>query len=117
MSYYHTHISTNKKLQKEMDGVFEKYRLFKYLTADNEYEDNEEIKKYKDYCQQIEKAVNKLPEPERVLIQERYMKDDYISDYKVYYDILMISPPTFGKRRKKAFEKLDMYLSAIKICS
>lgn len=98
-----------KKLYKDMDSLFDKYRTCKYLTYSEEIE-TDDIKKYSEFCQQIEKVVNHLPDPEKAVIEERYMKDDYITDCEVFADILCIPFAYFDKRRLKAFEKLDSYL-------
>jgi hypothetical protein len=98
----------SKGLHKEMTDMFQKYRMCRYLVAEN----NE----YQDYCQMVEYVVNLLPEKEKEVIMERYMKDDYVKDYHVYYDLLMISQPTFSDRRNKAFERLDLYLRTFKMC-
>lgn len=69
------------------------------------------------HCEKIEKAVRRLHPKERLLIEERYMKDDYqgqyIKDYQVYS--FVFNPPitakTYDKIRWKAFYKLALALN------
>lgn len=67
----------------------------------------------KEYVEQIERAVEQLPELEQKVIRYRYMcKDyDYISDYYVYNFQVPMSANTYRKVRNRAFRKLhDMLL-------
>ncbi|WP_336774246.1 ArpU family phage packaging/lysis transcriptional regulator [Paenibacillus sp. MMO-58] len=61
------------------------------------------------YCEWIERHVKKLPHKERMLIVERYMKDDYVKDFAVY-QLLEVSQGTYTKIRWKAFYKLALAL-------
>lgn len=62
----------------------------------------------KELVERIEKAVEQLPDLEQRIIKLRYMCKDhnYISDYTVYEYKLPMSPNTYRKIRKQAFEKL-----------
>ncbi|MCA0754852.1 transcriptional regulator [Paenibacillus sp. N4] len=64
------------------------------------------------YCTKIERAVARLHPKERLLIEERYMKDDYVYDWTVYQQIFNppISAGTYTKIRWKAFYKLALAL-------
>ncbi|CAH1058786.1 ArpU family phage packaging/lysis transcriptional regulator [Paenibacillus pseudetheri] len=71
----------------------------------------------KDYCERIERIVNRLPRMEKFLIETKYMSNDhdYITHEKVY--TLEFAPPissrTYGKLRWKAFYKLALHLNLI----
>lgn len=131
-----------KETQKAVEEALSKYRLYKYLSFEDReasitanYEVSEggrgnkisdqtsavaifnvdEQEKRKKYCDQIEKAVNELPEMERFLIKERYMtkESEYITDYNVYcykFDP-PISAPTYYKIRWRAIYKLSLILN------
>lgn len=102
-----------KAMRRKIAGVFEKYRLYKYLTFEereanitasyeprfhgktNKVADqtsqvaiyNADMKREREaFCKLIEQAVERLPEQERILLMERYMgRDaDYITDQNVY---------------------------------
>ncbi|WEK53271.1 MAG: transcriptional regulator [Candidatus Cohnella colombiensis] len=99
--------------QKAVEAALEKYRLSKYLDADereasitagyterfhgptNTTSDQtasiaisnaDWAAKRKQYCDRMERAVSRLPRMERFLLQERYMCEDaeYLTDYNVY---------------------------------
>jgi len=126
-----------KATQKAVEAALERYRLYKYLTFDEReatitasYEAREggrtnvtsdqtasiaihnvdEQERRRQYCERIERAVNRLPRMERFLIQERYMSEDaqYITDLNVYS--FKFQPPinkdTYAKIRWRAFYKL-----------
>ncbi|WP_162487507.1 ArpU family phage packaging/lysis transcriptional regulator [Paenibacillus sp. LC231] len=65
----------------------------------------------KAYCEKVERAVKRLHPKERMLIQERYMKEDYVFDYVIYTQIMGISEGTYYKYRWKAFYKLALILN------
>jgi ArpU family phage transcriptional regulator len=131
-----------KATQAKVEENLEKYRLFKYLTFEereasitssstprfhgttNQTSDQtasiaifnvDEQEKRKQYCERIERAVNRLPKMERFLIEERYMsaEAEYLTDYNVY--CFKFQPPiserTYSKIRWKAFYKLALNLN------
>lgn len=65
----------------------------------------------KAYCEKVERAVKRLHPKERLLIQERYMKEDYVFDYVIFTQIMCISEATYYKYRWKAFYKLALILN------
>ncbi|TCZ76089.1 hypothetical protein E0485_14680 [Paenibacillus albiflavus] len=64
------------------------------------------------YISTVEKAVEMLDEPEREIIEMRYMQKDYICDYHVY-DQLGIGNPTYRRRRDAAMERLNVLLETV----
>lgn len=72
------------------------------------------IEMYK-YCRRIEQEVEKLQPEEKLIIQERYMKD-YVKDYQVYnfHFNPPISPNTYRDIRRRALIKLGHGLGLIK---
>lgn len=107
---------TKNEFIKKMDALFEKYRICKYITIDFDDSQPEEFENYRGFCELIESLVQKLPELEQTIIKERYMKDDNVLDKTVFKDILLISRKKYILRRKKAFQKIDLYLNPIKFC-
>lgn len=63
------------------------------------------------YCEKVERSVKRLHPKERLLIEERYMKEDYVFDYVIYSQILEISEATYYKYRWKAFYKLALLMN------
>lgn len=65
------------------------------------------------FCDRVERAVKRLHPKERLLIEERYMKSDYVFDYVVYNQLFNppISHVTYGRIRWKAFYKLALALN------
>ncbi|MBO9599699.1 MAG: transcriptional regulator [Cohnella sp.] len=131
-----------KATQKAVEAALERYRLNKYLTfeereasvtASYELRDGgrtnvtsdqtaaiamhnvDEREKRRQFCEWIERAVNRLPRMERFLISERYMSADaqYITDYNVYTQ--QFQPPISEKKyaiiRWRAFYKLALSLN------
>lgn len=131
-----------KATQRAVESALEKYRIFKYLTFEereaaitgsseprfhgqtNQISDqtgriamyNVDQQEYrKHYCERIERAVKRLPNMERFLIEERYMSNegDYITDMQVY--CFKFQPPisamTYAKIRWKAFYRLSLNLN------
>lgn len=84
---------------KVINSTFEHYRMRRFVIG-TERED--------EFINYIVQAVNRLPEEEKVLIEERYMKSDYIKDRQVYTCKLdyPISKDTYVKRRNRAILKL-----------
>lgn len=133
-----------KKIKKVVEGAFEDYRYFKNsiheekeatITASynerfhgptNETSDQTaDVAIYnvdgpaarKAYCEKIERAVNSLYQKERLLITERYMKDEYMNDLKVYSFIFNppISKETYSKIREKAFYRLALRFDDLRL--
>lgn len=131
-----------KATQKAVEEALSKYRLYKYLsfeeretsiTANYEVSEGGKGNKISDqtssvaiynvdqqnfrkqFCERIEKAVNRLPRMERFLIEERYMtnESEYITDYNVYS--FKFNPPitakTYAKIRWRAFYRLALNLN------
>ena len=67
------------------------------------------------YCERIERIVERLNDRERLLLRERYMKQDDVFDYKVYNHVFdpPISKDTYVKVRTGAFYKMALTLSAM----
>lgn len=107
---YSPELSKNQKkfVADVINGLFEKYRLFKYLTSDNICED-ENRGEWETFCKEIESVVERLPDEEREIICSRYMVDDYVKDQEVYKE-LDISHVLYAKRREKAFGKIAFFL-------
>ncbi|MGG3504698.1 ArpU family phage packaging/lysis transcriptional regulator [Paenibacillus lautus] len=133
-----------KKTQAAVEEVLEKYRIFKTITFE-EREANvtssisdvprsftgttsdqtgdiaihnvfvPEMRR--SFCERVERAVNKLYPKERLLITERYMKDNRVTDIKMY--TFVFNPPmsrdTYVKIRWTAFYSLAFNLSYFKI--
>jgi len=103
----------NKKTKSAVEGIMEKYRLYKYVsfeereasttaswsdtpkgftgtksdqTANIAIHNVDQRAARKSFCERVERAVNELPKMERFLIQKRYMTNDsdYITDHHVY---------------------------------
>ncbi|AKF92701.1 ArpU family phage packaging/lysis transcriptional regulator [Brevibacillus laterosporus] len=133
-----------RKTQKAVEKKLEDYRLCKYLAFEereastiagyterfhgstNVTSDqtasiaihNVDMKSYqKNYCEWIERAVKRLHPKERLLIEARYMREDYdgdyVKDYQVYNFVFNppISAATYDKIRWKAFYKLALFLN------
>lgn len=128
-----------KKTQAAVEAALEKYRIYKYLTFEEKeasttssfnerfhgptnvtIDQTAQIATHnvdvpaarKAYCDRIERAVKRLHPKERLLIEERYMKDDYVFDYVVYNQVFNppISEGTYVKIRWKAFYRLALAL-------
>ena len=130
--------ATQRKVEEEL----EKYRLYKYLAFEereasitassevryhgptNQTSDqtgdiaiyNADMERFrKNYCERVERAVARLPQKERFLIEKRYMSMDseYITDLNVYNYKFQppISAATYAKYRWKAFYRLALSLN------
>lgn len=110
-----------KKLQKELEKRFQRYRIFQILLAFEGGLDGEEDsflykpevqKKRREFCRLLDAAVNHLPEPEQEVIKKRYLANDadYITDIDFYTNTLQVSGVTYTKYRDRAFEKLALML-------
>jgi ArpU family phage transcriptional regulator len=62
------------------------------------------------YCERLERVVRRLSHKERTIIEERYMKDDYVRDIEVYARIMPMDIKTYMKYRRSAFYKLAFAL-------
>lgn len=131
-----------KATQKAVEAALERYRLYKFLVPDEReanitasYELREggrsnvtsdqtasiaihnidEQERRRQFCERIERAVNRLPRMERFLITERYLVADaqYLTDYNVYTQQFQppISETTYAKIRWRAFYKLALSLN------
>ncbi|WP_028609763.1 ArpU family phage packaging/lysis transcriptional regulator [Paenibacillus harenae] len=133
-----------KKTQRAVESALDKYRICKYLTHEEREASitagyNERFHgptnttsdqtaqiaihnvdapaERKAFCERVERAVRRLHPKERLLIEQRYMREDYegeyMNDMKVYSFIFNppISPVTYDKIRWKAFYKLALDLN------
>lgn len=131
-----------KETQQAVENELEKYRLFKYLdfeekeafiTASSEERfhgptnqtsdqtgsiaiyNADQQKMRQAFINRVERAVARLPNLERFLIEERYMSQEteYLTDYNVYSFKFQppISEKTYSKIRWKAFYKLALNLN------
>ncbi|SDC07545.1 ArpU family phage packaging/lysis transcriptional regulator [Shouchella lonarensis] len=126
--------------RKEIEDVFEQYRLYKHFdyeerqvgttsflkdivvsqsgtsdqTASIAIHNVDTSVDRERFCEKVERAVQRLPEMERFLIEKRYMSSDaeYLTDTKVYNYVF--DPPIgvkfYYKLRWKAFYKLALAL-------
>lgn len=131
-----------RKTQAAIEGAMEKYRIYKTITFEerearltSSYQEtpsgytgttsdstartaiyNVDMPAARAaYCERIERIVERLNERERLLVRERYMKQDDVFDYKVYNHIFdpPISKDTYVKVRTGAFYKMALSLSAM----
>lgn len=129
-----------KRTQSAVEGALERYRIFsimafeereavitasyqeRYHGPTNQTSDQtasvaihnvDASAQRRAYCDWIEQAVKRLHPKERLLIEERYMKQDYIYDYQIYSNVFdpPISEGTYYKLRWKAFYKLALILN------
>ena len=96
------------KIRKAVVKELARYRLSK-LTVENS--DNDNVA----FHQMIERAIERLPTPERFLIEARYLStnSEYLTDYHVYN--LKFDPPissvTYTKIRDTAMIKISLFLN------
>lgn len=96
------------KIRKAVVKELARYRVSK-LAAENSNNDNVA------FHQMIERAIERLPTPERFLIEARYLSanSEYLTDYHVYN--LKFNPPisamTYTKIRDAAMIKISLYLN------
>jgi len=94
------------KIRKAVVKELARYRISKFTDPDN---DNVV------FHQMIERAIERLPTPERFLIEARYLSanSEYLTDYHVYN--LKFNPPisamTYTKIRDAAMIKISLYLN------
>ncbi len=96
------------KIRKAVVKELARYRLSKF-TLENS--DNDDVA----FHQMIERAIERLPTPERFLIEARYLSanSEYLTDYHVYN--LKFDPPissvTYTKIRDTAMIKISLFLN------
>ncbi|WP_028547050.1 ArpU family phage packaging/lysis transcriptional regulator [Paenibacillus taiwanensis] len=126
--------------RRNVEAVFEKYRMYKQIgyevretrltssytarvhgetnrisdqTGDIAADNVDIPEKMRAYCERVEKAVSRLPEKERQLITDRYLKDDDVYDYQVYN--FTFDPPlteySYYKLKWRAVSKLAISLN------
>ncbi|TDX93500.1 UNVERIFIED_CONTAM: hypothetical protein BJ099_12535 [Lysinibacillus xylanilyticus] len=94
------------KIRKAVVKELARYRISKFTDPDN---DNVA------FHQMIERAIERLPTPERFLIEARYLSanSEYLTDYHVYN--LKFDPPissvTYTKIRDTAMIKISLFLN------
>src|SRR5690625_1985906 len=134
---------TYNEIRQDIELIFDEYRKHKYYTLfidtvnvsvtskideigggrSNKISDNvanEAIKladkkqEAREFVEQVEQAVDQLPEIEKELITLRYMSrnHNYISDYTVYEVNMHISDKTYRKIRERAFKKIHTMLNS-----
>ncbi|MCM3294225.1 hypothetical protein M3661_29500 [Paenibacillus sp. MER 180] len=104
---------TKKEVKAAIEQVFERYRHFNILNKLNLSEVPEEAH----ICRTIDDIVAGLDPIEKQIIQERYMKQNRVTDMQVYSFKLdpPISAVTYAKIRSMAFEKLLLAFSELGI--
>jgi len=96
------------KIRKAVVKELARYRISKFNV---ENPDNENVA----FHQMIEQAIERLPTPERFLIEARYLSvnSEYLTDYHVYN--LKFDPPissvTYTKIRDTAMIKISLFLN------
>lgn len=129
-----------KKTQAAVEAALDKYRIFKMVTFEEREagttagyserfhgptnvtsDQTAQIAIYNvdtpamrlAYCEKIERAVARLAQREKLLITERYMKEDYVFDYVVFNQIFdpPISESKYYKLKWRAFYKLALILN------
>ncbi|QPA56111.1 hypothetical protein [Lysinibacillus sphaericus] len=94
------------KIRKAVVKELARYRLSKFTDPDNDKVA---------FHQMIERAIERLPTPERFLIEARYLSanSEYLTDYNVYN--LKFDPPissvTYTKIRDTAMIKISLFLN------
>ncbi|TVX88356.1 ArpU family phage packaging/lysis transcriptional regulator [Paenibacillus agilis] len=126
--------------RRNVEAVLEKYRMYKQIgyevketrltstytvrshgptnrvtdqTGDIAADNVDIPEKMRTYCERVEKAAQRLPEKERQIITERYLKEDGVYDYQVYS--FTFDPPlseySYYKLKWKAISKLAISLN------
>lgn len=104
----HLTIAEKVKIRKAVVKELACYRISKF-TVENP--DNDNLA----FHQMIERAIERLPTPERFLIEARYLSvnSEYLTDYHVYN--LKFDPPissvTYTKIRDTAMIKISLFLN------
>ncbi|WII36840.1 hypothetical protein [Paenibacillus thiaminolyticus] len=93
-----------KEMKTAIEEVFRSYRFHSFLNRIDVTEIPEEAR----LCKAIDDVVSNLDPDEQLLIRERYMKQERITDTQVYSSVFdpPISAVTYGKIRYRAFQKL-----------
>ncbi|RJG26681.1 hypothetical protein [Paenibacillus thiaminolyticus] len=93
-----------KEMKTAIEKVFKSYRFHSFLNRIDVAEIPEEAR----LCKAIDEVVSNLDPDEQLLIRERYMKRERITDTQVYSFAFepSISAVTYMKIRSRAFEKL-----------
>ncbi|BFH66226.1 hypothetical protein J27TS7_10720 [Paenibacillus dendritiformis] len=93
-----------KAMKTAIEGVFKTYRFYNFMNNIKLAETPEEAR----WCQAIDEVVANLDPDEQLIIRERYMKRERITDTQVYSFAFepSISAVTYMKIRSRAFEKL-----------
>lgn len=126
-----------KKTRQAVIDAMDKYRICKYLTADEReasttasYSDMPrsntgvtsdqtasiavhnvaQQQARKDYCERVERAVSRLDKRGRILMTERYMRDEDIKDIDIYMEHLKVSPVTYTKIKWRTFYKFALIM-------
>ncbi|BFH15855.1 hypothetical protein WJ0W_003335 [Paenibacillus melissococcoides] len=104
-----------KAMKTAIEGVFKTYRFHNFINKINLAETPEEAR----WCQAIDDVVSNLDPDEQLLIRERYMKRERITDLQVYSFTFdpSISAVTYMKIRSRAFEKLLQAFSMLGLLS
>lgn len=131
--------TVKKEIRSTLEELLERYHLSKYtlfkaressITASYSDRSNgptnvisnptvhtaihnvDEPTRRKAFCEQVEQAVGQLPEKERFLITERYMRRDIPFDFVIYK--MRMSPPvgegTYTRIKLRAFTLLALML-------
>lgn len=104
----HLTIAEKVNIRKAVVKELACYRISKF-TVENP--DNDNLA----FHQMIERAIERLPTPERFLIEARYLSanSEYLTDYHVYN--LKFDPPissvTYTKIRDTAMLKISLFLN------
>ena len=126
-----------KKTRQAVLDAMDKYRICKYLTADEReasttasYSDMPRsntgvtsdqtasiavhnvslIEQSKLYCERVERAVSRLDKRGRILMTERYMREEDIKDIDIYMEHLKVSPVTYTKIKWRTFYKFALIM-------
>lgn len=93
-----------KAMKTAVEEIFKSYRFHSFLNRIDVTEIPEEAR----LCKAIDEVVANLDPDEQLLIRERYMKRERITDLQVYSFAFdpPISAVTYMKIRSRAFEKL-----------
>lgn len=130
-------ILDENKTRKAVEEAMQKYRICKYLTADereasttasyserfhgptNTTSDQTadiavhnvtQQQAMKDYCERVERAVGRLDKRGRILMTERYMREENVKDIDVYMEHLHISSVTYSRLKWRTFYKIALIL-------
>ncbi|MGG3839682.1 hypothetical protein ABEV00_22005 [Paenibacillus thiaminolyticus] len=93
-----------KEMKTAIEEVFKSYRFHSFLNRIDVAKVPEEAR----LCKSIDEVVSNLDPDEQMLIRERYMKQERITDTQVYSFVFdpPISAVTYGKIRYRALQKL-----------